>query len=253
MKKVLLILSTVFVIFGTVSFAITGEQVMNQTINADSNFKTQKILMNMIIKANGQQDKDYSLVIYVYNDKAADKKYALIRFISPQSIKGLSFLSLGKDNEYLYMPAYHRLERVAGSSKNSKFAGSDFTYNDLSLLYSSKENGKYTILNETPDKYVLSILPTNSNAEYSELVMDIIKSHMLPTKVQFYKGGSLYKTLICSDLEEIQGRWLFKKFDLEMANKSSQTILTLVETKFNLDIPISFFSIRTLFQPFLEY
>jgi len=253
MKKILLVLSAIFAVLATVSFAVTGEQVMDQMVNTNSNFKTQKILMNMTIQAKGQQDKNYSLVIYVYNNKTSGKKYALIRFTSPQSVKGLSFLSLGKDNEYLYMPAYHRVERVAGSLKNSKFAGSDFTYSDLSLLYSQKESGKYTIVTENSDEYVLSILPSDSNAEYSKLMMNVVKSHMLPTKVQFYKDGKLYKTLYASSLKEVNGRWIFKNIKLEMANGSSKTFLTLASTKFNLNIPVSFFSVRTLFLPVLKY
>lgn len=251
MKKVFSLLG-ILTFLASVSLAMTGSQIMNEVIKADSNFKTQKIEMHMCIQSKGMASKNYDLVIYVYN-KGSSKKYAFIRFISPESIKGLSFLSLGKNEEYLYMPAYHRVQRIAGSFKNSEFAGSDFTYNDLSLLYSKKEAGKYKILINNASEYILEIVPTAKNVQYSKLVMTIEKKHLLPTKVEFYKNGLLYKTMKDSMLTKIQGRWLFKKITLTMANGSSKTTLTLIKTEFNLNIPLNFFSVRTLFMPVLAY
>ena len=236
----------------TVSFAMTADQIMDKVIEENSNFKTQKVELHMCIQTKGSPDKNYDLVIYVYNE-GSNEKYAFIRFTNPESIKGLSFLSLGKDKEYLYMPAYHRVQRIAGSSKNSKFAGSDFTYNDLSLLYSQKEEGKYTLLNESDTKYVIEITPTSENSNYSKLIMTIDKKYMLPVKVEFYKDGKLYKIMENSEPAEVQGRWLFKRISVKMADGSSQTILSLVNTKFDLNIPKNFFTVRTLFMPILRY
>ncbi len=247
-----MILTLVVTVLATVSFSITASQIMDKVVNANSKFKTQKVELHMLIQAKGSPDKSYVLAIYVYN-KGANEKYAFIRFTNPESIKGLSFLSLGKVREYLYMPAYHRVQRIAGSSKNSKFAGSDLTYNDLSLLYSQKEEGKYTLTSDGTSEYVVEITPTDKNSKYSKLVMTIDKKHLLPLKVEFYKDGKLYKIMESSKLEEVQGRWLFKSISVRMADKSSKTTLSLVNVKFDLKMALNFFTVRTLFMPVLRY
>ncbi len=254
MKKFFALLTTVILLMAvlTTSFALTAEQIMDKAVSENSKFKTQKIEMQMIIQKKNATDKKYDLVIYVYN-KSADQKYAFVRFTYPQSIKGMSFLSLGKNKEYVYMPAYHRVQRIAGSSKNSKFAGSDFTYSDLSLLYSQKEDGSYSLLSENSHEYVIEIKPNVSDSQYSKLIMTIDKTHFLPIKVEFYKDGKLYKTMESSGLENVDGRWLFKEISLTMADNSSKTLITLKNTKFDLNIPPSFFSVRTLFMPVIKY
>ncbi len=253
MKKFLTLLSVSVILAGIVStsFALTAQQIMDKVVNENSKFKNQKVEMKMYVQQKNMPEKQYKLVIYVYNN--GQKKYAFVRFNYPQSIKGMSLLSLGKDKEYLYMPAYHRMQRIAGSSKNSKFAGSDFTYSDLSLLYSQKEDGKYTLLADNSSEYVVRIIPSVDESQYSKIVMTIDKSHFLPTKIEFYKDGKLYKTMKNSGLENVDGRWLFKNITLNMADGSSKTTIVLEKTEFNLDIPSSFFSVRTLFMPILRY
>jgi hypothetical protein len=254
MKK-FLALSAVLVltvgIFST-SFALNAQQIMDKVVDENSNFRNQKVEMKMHIQQKNAPEKQYDLVIYVYN-KSSDQKYAFVRFTYPQNIKGMSFLSLGKNKEYLYLPAYHRVQRIAGSSKNSKFAGSDFTYSDLSLLYSQKEDGKYSLLSDNASKYVVQITPNTNDSQYSKLIMTIDKTHFLPTKVEFYKDGQLYKTMESSGLEKVDGRWVFKKISLSMADGSSKTVIVLEKTSFDLNVPQSFFSVRTLFMPVLKY
>ncbi len=253
MKKSFLMFLGVLTVTWIVAFSMTGQEVINQMIKQNSDFKNQKIEMNMKISNNGQVDS-YNLFIYIYNNKSANQKYALIRFVSPESIKGMSFLSLGSNDEYLYMPAYHRIERIAGSSKNSKFAGSNFTFNDLSLLYSQEQNANYDLISQSSTCYILEVTPKpNTDFEYSKLIMTIEISHMLPAKVEFYKGNSLYKTMICSDLTNFDGHWTYKKIDMKMANENSKTTLEIEDIQSNIDIPESFFSIRTLFEPNLNY
>ncbi|BBJ28632.1 outer membrane lipoprotein-sorting protein [Athalassotoga saccharophila] len=252
MKKSFFVLLGILVTTWIVAFSMTGQEVINQVINQNSDFKNQKIEMNMKISENGQVDS-YTLFIYIYN-KSTDQKYALIRFVSPESIKGMSFLSLGSNDEYLYMPAYHRIERIAGSSKNSKFAGSDFTFNDLSLLYAQEQNANYDLISKSATCYILEVTSKpNTNFEYSKLIMTIEIDHMLPQKVEFYKGTSLYKTMICKDLTNFDGHWSYKQIDMKMADGSSETRLEIENIQSNIDIPESFFSVRTLFEPNLNY
>ncbi len=253
MKRFMILCLMFSLTLSMVSFAITGQEVADKVKAANSNFKTQKAKMEMIIYGENSQPKDYHLTIYIYN--FPNKDYGLIRFTSPAGVKGISFLSKGEESQYLYMPAFHRVQRMAGSSKESKFVGSDFTFNDLSLIYEQKESGRYkTILkSESKDDYVLSITPTISNPQYSKIIMFIDKTHLLPTKVIFYKNGKVCKTMISSEFEKIDDHWVVKNIEMMTSDGSSKTVLKLSKIKFDLSIPPSFFSLRTLMRPILRY
>lgn len=253
MKRLLILCLVFSLTLSVFSFAITGQEVMNKVKAANSNFKTQKAEMEMIIYGENSQPKDYHLVIYVYN--FSNKDYGLIRFTSPVNVKGISFLSKGEESQYLYMPAFHRVQRMAGSSKESKFVGSNFTFNDLSLIYEQKESGKYkTILeSESKNDYVVNVIPTISNPQYSKIVMVIDKAYLLPSKITFYKSGKVYKVMTSSGFEKINGHWVVKNIQMTVPNGVSKTVLKLSNIKFNLPIPSSFFSLRTLMSPVLRY
>lgn len=253
MKKLAITCTMFLMLLSVASFAITGQEVADKVKAVNSNFKTQKADMEMIISNKNSQPKDYHLAIYVYNFSSRD--YGFIRFTSPARVKGISFLSKGEETQYLYMPAFHRVQHMAGSSKESKFVGSDFTFNDLSLIYEQKESGKYktNLKSENDDKYVLDIVPTTSDSQYSKIVMIVDKAHLLPTKVDFYKNEKMYKSMTSSGFEKIENHWIVKNIEMVMADGSSKTTLKLSKIKFDLPIPSSFFSVRTLMKPILRY
>jgi hypothetical protein len=58
---------------------------------------------------------------------------SLVRFLSPKSVKGVTLLIINDGEKiYLYMPAYNKPRRIAGSSKGDKFMGTDLSYEDMS-------------------------------------------------------------------------------------------------------------------------
>src|SRR4051812_5342424 len=60
---------------------------------------------------------------------------SLIRFLSPNDIKGTALLVWehpnADDERFLYLPAIGRVRRIAGEEKQQSFVGSDLTYEDI--------------------------------------------------------------------------------------------------------------------------
>jgi len=162
--------------------------------------------------------------------KGSDKR--LIRFISPADQKGIGFLSLPDDVQYLYLPAFHKMRRIASSVKNTGFAGTDFSYDDLSTFEYSKEYNPSLI--ETSDaSYVLELTPKPGvKKDYSKLKMWVKKDNFYPVKTESYdKKGALWKIMERRRIEEVGNYWISKELEMKdlKANHSTKMIVNKIE------------------------
>ncbi|MDX1530783.1 MAG: outer membrane lipoprotein-sorting protein, partial [Rhodothermales bacterium] len=80
---------------------------------------------------------------------ADDRAKSLVVFTGPADIRGMGLLTIerdGGDEQQLYLPALRRVQRISGSQRGERFAGSDFTYEDLST--------------RDPDEYRVALVET---------------------------------------------------------------------------------------------
>jgi len=121
----------------------------------------------------------------------------LVRFLEPADQRGISFLSLPDDVKYLYLPAFRKIRRIASHMENKRFAGTDFSYEDLT---SANYSDKYTpsLLESTDTYYILDLSPNtdNANSAYSRLKGYVLKENYYPEKLEMYDdSGDLWKVL----------------------------------------------------------
>jgi len=76
----------------------------------------------------------------------------------PTLICGIAFLSLPDDVMYLYLPAFHKIRQIASHVKNQNFAGTDFTYDDLSA-FRMAEKHTAVMISQDGKYYVVKLLP----------------------------------------------------------------------------------------------
>jgi outer membrane lipoprotein-sorting protein len=128
----------------------------------------------------------------------------LIKFLEPADVRGMAFLDTGDDKMYLYLPAMHKIRRIAGHVKNDTFAGTDFSFDDLSSTRFA-DRLQPTKLEEKDGKYVLHLIPKpDSDSQYGELVMTIRKNDFLFEKIDFFhKDGSKWKEMIRRDFRPV--------------------------------------------------
>lgn len=177
--------------------------------------------------------------------KGSDKR--LVKFLTPADQKGIGFLSLPNDNLTVYLPAFGKTRKIASSVKNTKFAGTDFSYEDMEAKrYSSKwvptlsktENG-YSILELTPKPGTVT--------DYSKLVMYVRTSDNYPVKIEhFDKSGKLYKVLTDNNIVKIGGYLIAKELVMEDKKNGTKTKMTINSAKFDNGFSDDIFSEREL-------
>ncbi|MCX7973041.1 MAG: outer membrane lipoprotein-sorting protein [Candidatus Aminicenantes bacterium] len=195
----------------------------------------------IIIDSRGKQEIREMLSY----QKGSDRR--LVKFTSPAEHRGIGFLSLPNEVMYLYLPAYGRTRRIASHVKNTKFAGTDFTYEDMEALrYSEKWSGQW--LREEDGNYVLELRPKGeTKTQYSKMVMWIRRENFYPAKVELYdRANRLSKLLSLDKVEKIGQYWVSRQMTMEDLKEKRKTILELEEIKFDVGLADEIFTERFL-------
>ena len=116
------------------ALALSGEEILQKLDEVEYGAKDTVAEIRMVLVSEGGNKSERKLKMF---QKGEEKR--LIRFLGPADVKGIGFLDAGKDKMYVYMPAFHKIRRIAGHVKNENFAGTDFSYDDMSSeLFSHK-------------------------------------------------------------------------------------------------------------------
>ncbi len=178
----------------------------------------------------------------------------LTRFLSPADVKGVTFLSLSDTEMYLYMPAFHRIRRIASSAKNESFMGTDFTYEDMTMT-DLTSNFSAKVLKEDANTVTLELIPKpDSDIDYSKEVMVVDKKTLLPKKIDFYnKAGELEKTLTNLQVKKIGKYWTVTKMIMENHLTGHKTEVITDSIKFDVGLPTRLFTKRMLRRSVIPY
>ncbi len=212
---------------------------VDQVVNAP---KDRKAVMKMILI-----DKNGNEKVRIAESYQKGDDHRLIKFLEPADQKGVGFLSLPNDVMYVYFPAFKKVRRIASHVKNSTFAGTDFTYDDLSTFRYSKDYNP-ELLEVTDSSYVLKLIPKPGvKKEYSFLKMWVDKKTFYPTKIELYdKSGNLWKVLEMRRIEKIKNYYIAREMEMKDLKKQHSTKMTVEKIEVDTGIPDKVFTKRYL-------
>ncbi len=177
--------------------------------------------------------------------KGSDKR--MVKFLSPASQKGIGVLSLPDDIMYLYLPAFKKTRRVASHVKNTKFAGTDFTYEDMEAI---KYSEKYIpdLLKKEENHFVLQLKPEEGvRTDYSKLIIWVRIDNFCTTKVEYYdKGNELFKIMTNKNIEKVGDYWIYRESEMEDLQSEHKTRMIIEDVKFDSGISDGIFTERYL-------
>ena len=209
-----------------------------------------KMDMTLIDKKGRERQRRLLIIRKDFDGK--DK--LLLKFAYPKDIKGTSFLvweHKGRDNErFLYLPALGRVRRIATREKNENFAGTDFSYEDISGRkledYTYKLIEEDTIYEEK-NCYLLASYPKEKSSRYPKILSWVRKDNFVVIKGDYYnKKGEVEKTFKVLRLEKIDGIWTALGLSMENHKTNHKTFITVKEVQYNRRIPDRRFERRAL-------
>ncbi|RKY98309.1 MAG: hypothetical protein DRQ03_02750 [Candidatus Hydrothermota bacterium] len=237
-------MSLILLVFlgGIVNAGLTPQQILAKVDSVSNAPLDRKAEIRMILVDRNGKTRERLGISY---EKKGNKR--LIKFLKPAADRGIGFLSLPGDVMYVYFPAFKKVRRIASHVKNTTFAGTDFTYEELST-FSYSEDYDPALLEERDTVYVLKLLPKSGiKKEYSYLIMWVDKDKFVPRKVEFFdKAGNLWKILVLRKITRKKNYWI--PLELEMKDLKKQHVTRMVIENLEVDtgLPDKFFTKRYL-------
>jgi hypothetical protein len=163
-------------------------------------------------------------------------------FTDPAEIRGVTLLSYNHkgdtDRQWLYIPATQRTRRVTPRELSEKFAGTDFTYEDVEERV--LDNFTYRLLSddETIDghkTYKIEARPLDaSRSQYSYVYYWVAQDVPVILHAEMYDlAGKLVRELHASGLKKASGISGARHVEMRSVEEKTRTVLTIDEVKFN--------------------
>lgn len=251
-KLAVLLLLSILILFsiGPVCAAqLTVDEIIDKVKENQVEYKNSKTVAEMVIIDKNNKSENREIIMYQKEDD--DKISILMRFLAPKNVEGVTLLSLDNgDKIHLFMPAYQKPKRISGTAKKDNFMGTDFSYEDLGMDYQSEDYQK-KLIEETDAQYLIEVIPTGEDINYSKFILSIDKDIFYMKKVEFYGLDGIHnKTLEIKEVKTDENNKI-TPIDIEITNilDNHKTILNIKEIEYDLELAGDFFSIRTIQKP----
>jgi uncharacterized protein len=212
----------------------------------------------VLINDRGQRRERANTGIVKLQPNGVDSKL-VVKFSTPPDIKGTGVLQIehsdSADDLWVYLPALRKSRRLVANNKKDSFAGSDFSYGDITLpkvdqyrhalLRSEKIDGH--------DCYVVESVPATdavkANSGYSKKITWVRTDNFVESKVEYYDlPGRLLKTQLAGRhqlVEPDKGRWFVMYREMTNHQTGHRTAITASKVE-AVAIPDDSFTTRYL-------
>ncbi|MES2673579.1 MAG: outer membrane lipoprotein-sorting protein [Pseudomonadota bacterium] len=226
-----------------------GLAIAKEASRRDDGFMSNQFDMKMLIKnSNGTESERQLRVKNLEVENDGNK--TLIIFDSPQDQRGTKVLSfshkLEPDDQMIYLPALNRVKRIASNNRSGPFAGSEFSYEDITSPEVEKYTYKYLKTEDCASGscYVIELKPVNDTSGYKRQVVWYDANDYYVLKTDYYdKRDSLLKTLVYTGYKKYADSfWRADKASMENLQTGKSTLLIATDWQFKVDVSSEDFS-----------
>ncbi len=250
-KKLCLFFISLFLMMTSQTLAMNGREVYEKVHDVSVKALDHKIEMTMVLFDKGGGKRTRSLTSY--SKKADPEAYkALAVFNSPPDLKNVGFLvhahTFSNRDLWAYFPEYKRVRRIATSSQDDSFFGSDLSYDDFTGP-SNLDDFKFSIEKEESIDgkacYVVEVTP-KTHRKYTKYMAWVAKDLWIQLKIEYYQDKDIYRSGTFKDIRIIDG--IPTPFRSEMENRKTnhRTELTIDSVKYHTQFSDDLFTQRSL-------
>ena len=181
----------------------------------------------------------------------------LVVFSRPADVRGTVFLVEknpgADDNRWLYLPGLDLVRRIAPGDKRTSFVGSHVYYEDVSGRDIHADN--HELIETTDEHYVIRSTPKNPDSvEFTHFDMRIDRETFLPMESEYVNAdGEVYRRMKIEEVKEIDGYPTGVRMRMEDVANGGHTLVEFRYSAYDLGIPESVFSERSLRNPPREW
>ena len=230
---------------------LTGHQIMEkqkELHEVDTEYGEETMLL-VDIKSKAKEKRQVKR--YAKKMDNGLNRYLLV-FTAPADIKGTALLtheSDKEDDQWMYMPAAKKMQRIAKTSKKTYFMGTDFTYEDIepeeidNFNYKTLKKETITHIEPNRDCFVIEALPATEekkrSSAYAKRILWVDSTNFITLKIEFYdRRNRLIKTQKSFEIQKISGTIYRPRKTIMDNHKKKHKTLSLVNDR-ELNKPIA--------------
>lgn len=209
-----------------------------------------------ITDGQGRERRRQFTILRQSPEAGGDQRYAVL-FSRPADVRGTVFLVHknvgGDDDRWLYLPDLDLVKRIAAGDKRTSFVGSDFLYEDVSGRELTED--RHELVETTADYYVVKNTPVDEGAaEFASWTVWIDKGTFIPMKMEYVDAkGEVYRRIETLEVETVGGFPTATKQRVTDLRTGGQTLSEMRHVEYDLGVPASVFTQRTLRDPQREW
>ena len=246
MKKItirmVMLVPTIFAALSWAEHSFDAAQILSRVDSVVNAPQDQTMNMKLLLIDKNGNEREREIIM---QQKGSDRRMG--KFLAPADQKGIAFLSLPGGVMYIYLPAFKKTRRIASHVKNTKFAGTDFTYEDMEAsAYCEKYDAEF--VEQTADTHALRLRPKEGvDSEYSMLLLHVDKDNFIPTRIEYFdKAGKPCKVMTRTEIEKIDGYWCARRSEMADLRSGQKTIMVLETVRFDQGLSDETFTERYL-------
>ncbi len=246
-----LMFTLIGILLSSPALALSGREVYEKFHEQRSKWLDHKIEATMVLFDKGGGKRTRSLT--QYGKKADPEAYkTLVVFNSPPDLKNVGFLihahTFADRDLWAYFPEYKRVRRIATSSQDDSFFGSDLSYDDFGGP-PNLDDYKFSLLKEevidNKPCYVVEVTP-KVRRKYTKYISWVAKDLWIHLRIEYYQDNEIYRAGTFKDVRTIDG--LPTPFMTEMENRKTnhRTEFTINSVQYHTKFSDDLFTQRSL-------
>ena len=179
----------------------------------------------------------------------------LVRFTEPPDIRGVALLSINQpgvtDRQWIYTPATERVRGVSPRERSERFAGSDFTYEDIAEH--PLDDFSYQLLRaeDTIENHrTFKILATPASPErsqYKYIYYWVAQDVPCILHAEMYgQDGQKLREMHATGLRKENGMWGARRTEMRTVPDGTKSLLTIDELHLNTGLDEALFTPEAL-------
>jgi outer membrane lipoprotein-sorting protein len=222
--------------------------------NRQNDAATMSSRSRMVITARDGTTSERVMDQYSKDDTNGNNR-AVIVFQNPATVRGTRFLMMdnasGDTDQWIFLPGLGKVRRIAASESGGSFMGTDFSYDDMSMMSRDVGEDTHTILREetiivdgiSANCYVIQSVPKDSSFQYSKMISWVDKDKYRIYKRELYnRRGTVEKVMEVSGFKDVQGRDTGTQTKVSTMSAGTSTTLYMDIIKYDDPIPEGVFT-----------
>jgi len=231
-------------------------KALNQTTRKWTD-RVQRMQLTVTDRRGGEAHRDLEILTKRYG---SDANRSIMFFHAPPQVQGIGFLQWvapsEPDRQWLYLPALQRTRQISGGARTESFAGTDFSYEDLSIMADvldwGDDKGRAALAGEeSVDGHASDIIELTTtpaaDVTYAKIRLWLGRDDQVVRKYELVDAqGQTAKTLLLSDIRDVGGIPAAHRLEMRNERAGSHTLVELTELKYNTGLDDEVFTQRRL-------